>query len=81
MEKAFNETKKFGSFSDQLDAFVGHMEWPARSQKEKTNQLEDPSRDAFLKGLQAVLELYYYGIPVETVCVLLTPSSAVFCVF
>jgi hypothetical protein len=70
MASAFGEERKFKSFSEQLDAFVTHMGWPARSIAEKTNQLENYASDPFLKGLQAMCELIYYGIPTDTVRIL-----------
>jgi hypothetical protein len=68
MEEAFGETKVFKSYCAQLDAFAKHMSWSERTVEEKSNQLEDHSWDPFLQGVQAVLELYFYGIPVATVC-------------
>jgi hypothetical protein len=64
---AFDDDTVYNCFSDQMDAFVKHMDWPPRSHEEKTNNLTDASKDPFLKGLQAVLELYFYGIPISTV--------------
>jgi hypothetical protein len=64
---AFDDDAVCNSFSDQMDAFVKHMDWPPRSHEDKTKNLSDASKDPFLKGLQAVLELYFYGIPISTV--------------
>jgi hypothetical protein len=67
MESAVDHETVCKDFSDQKDAFVLKMDWPSRSKDEKTNNLAYPSKDTFLKGVQAVLELYYYGIPLSTV--------------
>jgi hypothetical protein len=67
MESVFDDKTVYKNFSDQLDAFAVRMDWSPRSNDEKTNNLADPSKDPFLKGVQAVLELYFYGIPLTTV--------------
>jgi hypothetical protein len=69
---AFDDTTEYKCFSDQMDAFVIHMGWPKRTVKEKSNDLKayEISKDPFLKGLQACLELYFYGMPIDTVCYL-----------
>jgi hypothetical protein len=67
MKSAFDDATVYNTFSDQLDAFVIKMDWPPRWNEEKTNNLADSSKDPFLKGVQAVLELYFYGIPLSTV--------------
>lgn len=67
MQQAFEEDREFANYSDQLDAFVKHMSWPQRSTAEKGNSLPDPSKNEFLRGLQAVVELYFYGLPTDTV--------------
>jgi hypothetical protein len=64
MVTAFGDDTVYVSFHDQLDGFVLKMDWPPRSHEEKTNNLTDASKDPFLKGLQAVLDIYYYGIPI-----------------
>jgi hypothetical protein len=67
MVTAIGDNTVYDSFHDQPDGFVKLMDWPPRSNEEKTNNLTDASKDPFLKGLQAVLEMYYYGIPITTV--------------
>jgi hypothetical protein len=67
LSMVFGDKNNFASYSDQLDAFVELFGWPARTADEKGNKLVDTSKDAFLNGLTAVMELYYYGMPPETV--------------
>lgn len=62
------EKQNYDNYSTQLDAFVEKIEWPKRPHDERHNELADPDKCQFLSGIQAVLELYYYGVPNETVC-------------
>jgi hypothetical protein len=45
MESAFDDITVYKNLSDQLDTFVVKMDWPPRSNGEKSNNLADPSID------------------------------------
>jgi hypothetical protein len=48
--------------------------------EDKGYQLDYHTKDAFSQGVQAVLELYFYGIPVATVCLFFFPWFHLLCV-
>lgn len=58
----------YKTYCEQLDEFVRKIGWPERARDEKENKLAKPEICEFLLGIQAVLELYFYGLPDGTVC-------------
>jgi hypothetical protein len=67
MEDAYGFTEKLDTFCAQLDTFAKLQGWE-RSQDEKKNRILNPSKDDFLQGVSALLQLQYHNFPVAMVC-------------
>jgi hypothetical protein len=72
MEEAFGVTETYDTFCAQLDSFAKLQGWE-RSQDEKKNKILIPSKDDFLQGVSALLQLQYHEFPAAMVCSL--PSA------
>jgi hypothetical protein len=66
MKEAYGVDKSFDTFCAQLDKLATLQGWE-RDEDEKKNKIVNPSKDDFLQGVSALLQLHYHNLPAAMV--------------